>query len=221
MGCTSRAKLICAAPGVHVSRSLSRSRLPPEDAVTVRCALPGLIPASESLSGKPNPGGVQACVDGSSAWSAAASACPVGALLGLTVGGPLKPAGVHAPRPGTLMQPWRPSVQTPSTFPSMSQASPSAHVSLMPGRSLQATKQSVADGPPPATQSGGQPAPAAGASTRTNARATGIRIAPQPCGAILGRQSGAAERHVGGAERSLGELADVGRLQTLGALRDL
>src|SRR2546422_5602877 len=59
MGCTSRAKLTCATPGMQVSRSLSRSRLPPEDAVTVRCALPGLIPASESLSGKPSPGGVQ------------------------------------------------------------------------------------------------------------------------------------------------------------------
>src|SRR5438132_8079147 len=59
MGCTSRAKLICAAPGVHVSRSLSRSRLPPEDAVTVRRALPALTPASDSLSGKSSPGGVQ------------------------------------------------------------------------------------------------------------------------------------------------------------------
>src|SRR5881409_157321 len=96
MGCTSSAKLICAAPGVQVSRSLSRSRLPLEDAVTVKCALPGLMPASDSLSGKPNPGGVQACVDGSSAWSAAASACPVGVLLGVTVGGPLRPAGVQA-----------------------------------------------------------------------------------------------------------------------------
>src|SRR5436309_911883 len=50
------------------------------------------------------------------------------------------------------MQPWSPSVQTPSTFQSMSQASPSAHVSLMPVRSVQATKQLVADGPPPATE---------------------------------------------------------------------
>src|SRR5207244_12919491 len=133
-------------------------------------------PGSESLSGNLTPGGVQACVDGSSAWSAAASACPVEAVLGVTVGGPLRPAGVQAPRPGTLMQPWRPSVQTPSTLPSMSQASPSAHVSLMPGRPLQATKQSVADGPPPATQSGGQSARAAGPSTRTNASATAMPI---------------------------------------------
>src|SRR5256712_11658297 len=96
------------------------------------------------------------------------------------------------------------------------------HASLMACIPLQAMKQSVAAGPPPAMQSGGQSARATGASTNSVASRAGIRIIPASPAEQFSRVNQARPNGASGAPNGRsGDLADVGRLQPLRALRDL
>src|SRR5437879_12134283 len=96
------------------------------------------------------------------------------------------------------------------------------HASLMACIPLQAMKQSVAASPPPAMQSGGQSARATGASTNSVASRAGIRIIPASLAEQFSRVNQARPNGASGAPNGRsGDLADVGRLQPLRALRDL
>src|SRR5262249_5424251 len=112
-----------------------------------------LIPASDSFRGTGTPGGVQPAVVPSAA-RAAPSCCAAGVVAGVTVAGWSRLVAVHEPSPDTSMHACSESEQTPSTLPSASHASPSVHATFFDVVPLNATKQSVAAGPPPAKQSG-------------------------------------------------------------------
>src|SRR5262249_51697986 len=137
-------------------------------------------------------------------WSAAVSCCATGSFAGLTAGGAASGAGVQDPSPATAAHTCSASVQGPSATPSGSPlAAPSVHGTAGGGIPLNATKQSVAAGPPPATQSGGQSAKAIGAAKRTRKRAA-ERIGAQRSRGIRTSQPRAAEPTASPAERSGG-----------------
>src|SRR5262245_36030057 len=159
---------------MQVSFSLSASFFPPDVAVILSFAFPGLMPRTERATGTGTPGDVHAEAERLRPSSALASACAVGLLAGLTLGGAVSPAGEHDPSPGTLMQAWRLNVHVPSARPSMSHDAPSVHVMLVVLVPANATKQSVVAGPPPAAQFPGTQSAAAGPATsndRTTRRA--------------------------------------------------
>src|SRR5580765_1071333 len=160
---------------MQVSFSLSASFLPADVAVILSFAFPGLMPRTERLTGTAIPGAVHPGAARSRPASALASACAVGLLAGLTLGGALSAPGEHDPRFGTLMQAWRSNVHVPSAWPSMSHDVPSVQVTLIVLVPANATKQSVEAGPPPAAQFGGTQSAAAEPATRndrTTRRAT-------------------------------------------------
>src|SRR6185295_16351158 len=135
--------------GMHLSFSLSRSFLPPAMAVRPSFSLPGLMPASETLSGTSIPGAVHPPAVGSIAPSALASALAV-SPGGVIATGPSTGVAVHEAEPRTRHTSTG-KRHTPFTAPSASHALPSVQVAFVVGMPANWTKQSVVAGPPPAT----------------------------------------------------------------------
>src|SRR5207244_2557200 len=155
--------------GRQVRRSLSLSRLPPEDAVIVSFDFAGLMPASETFSGRASRAVVHPETAGSRVPSALASCAARGSFDGFTLGGPVSMPAVQDGSPVTLMQACTSNVHVPSAAPSLSQLAPSVHEAVIAEK---ATKQSVEAGPPPGTQDGhsANAAPWSARRTRTIGR---------------------------------------------------